>query len=112
MRKVCQSCHSSSWVNGHFEKLDSTIVETNQMTLVATQLVQKAWDKKWADPSNPFDEAIEQKWVDQWLFYANSVRYAAAMSGPDYAAFKNGWWELTNNLQEMADWLKLQEKKK
>mgnify|MGYP001585885049 CR=1 FL=1 len=105
MRKVCQSCHSSSWVNGHFEKLDSTIIETNQMTLAATQLLQKAWDKKWADPSNPFDEAIEQKWVAQWLFYANSVRYASAMSGPDYAAFKNGWWELTKNLREMKEWL-------
>jgi hypothetical protein len=112
MRRVCQSCHSSSWVNGHLEKLDSTVVETNQMVLASTKLVQKAWDKKWADPTNPFDEAIEQKWVAQWLFYANSVRYAAAMSGPDYAAFKNGWWELTNNLQEMSDWMKIQQKKK
>jgi len=33
--------------------------------------------------------------------YANSIRYASAMAGPDYAAFKNGWWELTNNLQRM-----------
>ena len=37
-----------------------------------------------------FDEANEQKWIREWLFYANSVRYAAAMSGPDYATFKNG----------------------
>jgi hypothetical protein len=28
------------------------------------------------------------------------------MSGPDYAAFKNGWWELTRNLQRMKDFLK------
>ena len=48
-----------------------------------------------------FDEANEQKWIREWLFYANSVRYAAAISGPDYATFKNGWWELTKNLQEM-----------
>jgi hypothetical protein len=38
--------------------------------------------------------------VRQW-HYANSVRYAAAMQGLDYAAFKNGYWELTNNLGEM-----------
>jgi hypothetical protein len=23
------------------------------------------------------------------------------MSGPDYAAFENGWWQLTKNLNEM-----------
>jgi hypothetical protein len=41
--------------------------------------------------------------VRQWLFYANSVRYGSAMSGPDYVAFKNGWWELTNGLQRMHE---------
>ena len=41
------------------------------------------------------------------------MRYASAMTGaPDYTSFKLGWWELTNNLQEMSDWLKMQEKKK
>jgi len=48
-----------------------------------------------------FYEAIEKKWVEHWLFYASSIRYAAAMAGPDYASFKNGWWELTRNLQEI-----------
>jgi hypothetical protein len=56
-----------------------------------------------ADRKNPFDEALEQQWVRQWLFYANSVRYGSAMSGPDYVAFKNGWWELTNGLQRMHE---------
>ncbi|MFQ6132347.1 MAG: multiheme c-type cytochrome [Armatimonadota bacterium] len=107
MVKVCQSCHSASWAQGHFAKLDNTIAETNQMTLAATQLVLRAWNRKLADRANPFDEAIEQRWIKQWLFYANSVRYASAMGGPDYAAFKNGWWQLTNNLQEMREFHKL-----
>jgi len=25
------------------------------------------------------------------------------MSGPDYTAFKNGWWELTRNFEEMRN---------
>jgi len=103
MRRVCQSCHGANWAEGHFARLDSTVAETNKMTLAATQLMLRAWDRKLADRSNPFDEAIEQRWVRQWMFYANSVRYASAMAGPDYAAFKNGWWELTGNLQEMRD---------
>jgi len=55
---------------------------------------------------------VEQRWVRQWLLYANSVRYAAAMQGPDYAAFKNGYWELTNNLAEMEQLIRLTPRKK
>jgi hypothetical protein len=69
-------------------------------------------EKGLADPTNPFDESIEHKWIEQWLFYANSIRYAAAMSGPDYNAFKNGWWRLTKNLQDMKSQLDVYKKTK
>ena len=104
MERICKSCHSTDWVEKHFEKFDNTNKETNGMVLSATQLMQKAWDKKLADNKNPFDEEIEMKWVQQWLFYANSIRYSSAMTGaPDYATFKNGWWYLTKTLVEMKD---------
>jgi len=105
MSSVCTSCHSSPWVQGHFAHLDTTIDESDRMVLAATQVLGGLWDSKIADKSNPFDESVEQQWVRQWLFYGNSVRYAAAMSGQDYATFKNGWWELTSNLQKMHDLL-------
>jgi hypothetical protein len=41
--------------------------------------------------------------VQHWLFNANSVRYAAAMGGPSYAAFEHGWWELSGNLAELHE---------
>jgi len=110
MESVCKSCHSSSWVDAHFAKMDSTIEETNHMILQATKLVSYAWEKGLADNSNPFDEAIEQKWVKQWLFYANTTKYASAMTGAqDYTTFKYGWWGLTTNLQEMKDSIELKE---
>ncbi|MGA1874636.1 MAG: multiheme c-type cytochrome [bacterium] len=103
MRKVCQTCHGPGWIDGHLAKFDSTIAETNKMIRAATDLLLEAWDRKLADRSHPFDEALEQSWVEQWLFYANSVRFASAMAGPDYAAFKIGWWNLTKSLQEIYD---------
>lgn len=106
MRKVCTSCHGSTWVNSHFINLDSTVITTNNMTKTAKDLVLKAWDMKMADNSNPFDEPIEQEWVLSWLFYSNSVRYARAMMGPDYAGFKNGWFDLSNTLQKMRSSVK------
>jgi len=108
MKGLCTSCHGTSWVSGHFEKLESTLKETDRMTLAATVLLLEAWDRKVADKTNPFDDMIEQMWARQWLFYSNSVRYASAMTGaPDYAAFKNGWWELTANLSNMRKMIDL-----
>jgi hypothetical protein len=93
-----------AWIDGHFTKLSNTIEETNAMTYTATQLVMEAWKRGVEDKKNPFDETIEQLWLRHWLFYANSIRYASAMTGaPDYAAFKNGWWELMFNLNAMKD---------
>ena len=105
MTDVCSACHSSSWISGYLERFEATVKEADSMVLAATALVQEAWEKGMADPANPFDELIESHWIRQWLFYANSVRYASAMLGPDYAAFKNGFWYLKENLLEMEEML-------
>jgi len=117
MKAVCHACHSSSWVNGHFDRLENTIRTTNELTLSATKLMVTAWEqgaaKGPAQNGNLFDEALEKKWVEQWLFYANATRMASAMAGTDYGVFANGRWYLSRNIQEMIDWLhfKLDEKK-
>lgn len=117
MKKVCLSCHSSQWVDGQFTRFENTIKTTNQMTLAATKLLLTAWEKGAAKGLNQkdsiFNEAIEKMWVEQWLFYANSTRFAAAMLGADYGVFANGRWYMSKNLQMMVDWLefKLSSKK-
>ena len=105
MMDTCGVCHSSAWVEGHFAEMDTAVSEADAMVLAATELLQKAWDAGIADDFNPFDETIEQMWIKQWLFYATSVRYVGAMGGSDYASFKNGWWELNRNLQEMKSYI-------
>ncbi len=110
MKGICRGCHSTQWTLDHFAKMNNTINETDAMTLSATKLMSEAWDKGIEDRSNPFDEQIEKLWIKQWLFYSNSIRYASAMTGaPDYAAFKNGWWELSDNLQKMRDMIDLKD---
>ena len=58
-----------------------------------------------AQKDSIFNEAIEKKWVEQWLFYANSTRFASAMMGANYGVFPNGRWYMNKNIQEMLDWL-------
>lgn len=112
MMAVCKSCHSASWVAGHFDLLDKTVQATDSMTLAATEIVASIWQQGFAEGlphgGNIFDEAIEKKWVEQWLFFANSTRFAAAMAGTDYGVFANGRWYLAKNLVEMEEWLSLQ----
>lgn len=105
MKGICLSCHTTSWVDNFFTKFYNTIKTTNEQTLEATKILFEAWEKKVADPSNPFDETIEKMWVEQWLFYANSVRFASAMGGADYGVFEKGRWYLNKNIQNMKDWL-------
>lgn len=110
MQKGCLSCHSRNWVEGHFRRLENTIKTTNQLTRTATQIMTQAWEKGLAkgpaQKDSPFNEALEKKWVEQWLFFANSTRLASAMMGADYGVFGNGRWYLSKNIEEMAEWLK------
>ena len=118
MENVCLACHGRSWVDGQFARLKQTIKTTNEMTLAATKILLAAWHKGAAkglsNGDSIFNEAIEKKWVEQWLFFANSTRFASAMAGADYGAFANGRWYMSKNLQEMLDWMhfKLQSDKK
>jgi hypothetical protein len=81
------------------------------MTLTATRMMLTAWEKGVAqgltENDSIFNEAFEKKWVEQWLFFANSTRFASAMAGADYGVFANGRWYMSKNIQEMADWLEL-----
>ncbi|MHB8765181.1 MAG: multiheme c-type cytochrome [Deferrisomatales bacterium] len=109
MQKICHQCHSRQWTDGHFARLDRTVETTNAMTLAATRIVLDAWGQGLArgpaQGDSPFNEALERKWVSQWLFYANSTRFASAMGGADYGVFANGRFQLCSNLQEMLDWV-------
>ncbi|MBN2033217.1 MAG: hydroxylamine oxidase [Deltaproteobacteria bacterium] len=116
MKQVCSSCHSRFWVEGHFRRYENTIAKTNEMTLTATKILLAAWEqgaaKGLGQKDSIFDEAIEKKWVEQWLFYANSTRYSSAMIGADYGVFAEGRWYMSKNIQEMVNRLHFKMKEK
>jgi hypothetical protein len=113
MRSICSTCHAKSWIDGHFEQLDRTVVATNESTRTATAILQDAWARGLATGpatgGSPFDETLERMWVEHWLFYANSTRFAAAMMGADYGVFANGRFWLAKNLRDMATLTELQD---
>lgn len=112
MSAICRGCHSTDWVNGHFAQFDAEVKEVDQMVLMTTQLMQEAWDNGLADPENPFDEPLEHLWINQWLINANAIRYASAMNGQDFAAFKYGWWGISQTMARMHQQIKSAQEKK
>jgi hypothetical protein len=112
MQATCLNCHDASWVRGQWERFENTIKETNAQTLTATQIMQAIWQNGLADQKDgPYNEAIERKWSDIWLFYANSIRFASAMGGGgDYGVFADGRYHLSKTLLELNDWLALQKR--
>jgi hypothetical protein len=109
LQKVCLACHSTDWVKGHWDRFEATIGYTNDMTLTGTRILMKGWDAGVVDKTNLFDEALERMWVEEWMFYSNSTRFASAMMGADYGVFANGRWFLSKNLKAMTDHLKFLE---
>ena len=103
LQKVCRGCHAQNWVDGHWARFEASLSTTDKMTLAATKLLETAWKQRLADPSNPFDEAVERLWVEQWLFYGNSTRFASAMMGADYGVFANGRWFMSKNIRDIVD---------
>ncbi len=112
MQSVCLSCHSSSWVYDHWRRYEHTIAQSNAAVHTATRVMSDIWQRGFAQGldrgGNPFDEAVEKKWTDTWLFHTNTIRFAAAMAGGgDLGVFADGRYQLTQNIQELSDWLEL-----
>ncbi|MGM0682280.1 MAG: multiheme c-type cytochrome, partial [Thermodesulfobacteriota bacterium] len=109
MSKICSACHGQSWIDGYHERFLKVLEATNDMTLTSTQIMIKAWEegavKGLEQEDSIFNEAMEKMWVQNWLFYANSTRFASAMSGADYGVFANGRWYQSLNIQKLSDYL-------
>jgi len=111
MQAICKGCHHTNWVKGHWKKYEHTIRETNAATAVATQMMTDIWKRDLAQGlgqgGSPFDEAVEKRWSDIWLFYANTIRFSSAMAGGgDFGVFANGRYQMSKEIQELSDWLR------
>ncbi len=110
MQATCLACHGTSWVEGHWRRYHNTIKHSNAAVRTVTDLMDEGWRRGYAkgldQNANPFDEHGERMWSDTWLFYANTVRFAAAMAGGgDYGVFADGRYQLSQATIDMHEWL-------
>jgi hypothetical protein len=110
MQASCRACHATSWVTGHWRRYTNTIERSNQAVGAITDIMAQGWAHGYAQGldqgANPFDEHSERRWSDAWLFYANTVRFAAAMAGGgDYGVFADGRYQLGQATADLKAWL-------
>ena len=114
MQAACLNCHSTSWVEGHWARFENTINVTNAETLTGASIINslQQLNREVSNPDyQPFNAAINKRWYKTWLFYANTIRFASAMGGGgDYAVFAQGRYQMSQNLEELNEWLKINRK--
>lgn len=88
MKKVCLACHSQSWTDGHFSRLDDAVENYNENYFKPMKkLVDELYEKKLLSKEKNLDEQLEIDMYELWHHEGRRARFGAAMMAPDYA-----WW--------------------
>jgi hypothetical protein len=88
MKKVCLSCHSEDWADGHFAKFDAAVENYNEVYYKPMKkLADQLYEKKLLSKEKPLDEKLEIDMYELWHHEGRRARFGAAMMAPDYA-----WW--------------------
>jgi hypothetical protein len=88
MKDVCIQCHSKSWVDAHFVRLDKVIQEYNDVYFKpAKAILDQLYEKQLLAKAKYFDERLEVEYYELWHHEGRRARMGAAMMAPDYA-----WW--------------------
>lgn len=87
MKDVCDSCHSTPFVDNHFRQFDDLVnLYDTKFAAPATGIMKELVARKLLKPVE-FDKKIDWTYFELWHHEGRRARHGAAMSGPDYA-----WW--------------------
>nr|VFK78134.1 MAG: Seven times multi-haem cytochrome CxxCH [Candidatus Kentron sp. SD] len=95
MKKVCQSCHQTDWVENWYEQYDAVVHTYNGKFAEPGAALMKLLLKEKLRTKTPFDEKIEWTWFFLWHHEGRRARHGAAMQGPDYVQW-HGFYEVAH----------------
>ena len=88
MKDVCQACHETRFVEGHFYQFDATVNLYNEkFAKPATEIMTLIRKKDVMKHKAAFSNKIEWTYWELWHHEGRRARHGAAMMGPDYT-----WW--------------------
>jgi len=88
MKGVCTSCHSNTFVDGHYYQFDALVnLYNDKFAKPAGEIMKIVKDKKLMENPASFSNEIEWIYWELWHHEGRRARHGAAMMGPDYT-----WW--------------------
>ncbi len=88
MKNVCNTCHGSVFVDGHFYQYDATVrLYNGKFAQPATDIMQLIRKNNLLKTQALFSNDIEWVYWELWHHEGRRGRHGAAMMGPDYT-----WW--------------------
>ncbi|QGY40031.1 hydroxylamine oxidoreductase [Pseudodesulfovibrio cashew] len=88
MKAVCTQCHTNTWVDNHYVKLDKVVANYNDIYFKpAKAMLDELYAKGLITKEGFFDERPEVEFYELWHHEGRRARMGAAMMAPDYA-----WW--------------------
>ncbi len=88
MKDVCNACHGSQFVEGHYHQYDSTVRLYNEkFAQPAGEIMAIIQKKKLLENPASFSNKIEWTYWELWHHEGRRARHGASMMGPDYT-----WW--------------------
>jgi hypothetical protein len=88
MKKVCVSCHSSTFADGHYYQYDATINLYNEkFAKPGVEIMKIIREKKLLENPASFGNKIEWVFWEIWHHEGRRMRHGASMMGPDFT-----WW--------------------
>jgi hypothetical protein len=103
MRTVCRQCHSTTWIDDHFNNLDAVVSNYN---ILYFDPIKRKLDELYASGilsrNSYFDEEAEWQFYEFWHHEGRRARMGAAMMAPDYAWW-HGFYELKHRYVHFMD---------
>ncbi|HED10261.1 MAG TPA: hypothetical protein ENJ10_06205 [Caldithrix abyssi] len=88
MENVCLSCHTQTFVDGHYYQFDAVVELYNEkFAKPAAGLMKIVREEKLLENPAAFSNKLEWIFWELWHHEGRRARHGAAMMGPDYA-----WW--------------------
>ena len=88
MKTVCNTCHSSTFADGHYYQFDALVNLYNEkFAKPATEIMKIVKERMLMENPASFSNKIEWIYWEIWHHEGRRARHGAAMMGPDYT-----WW--------------------
>jgi hypothetical protein len=99
MMKVCQQCHSETWVDNYYKQADLAVDLYNQQYSSALVIMDALYEEELLT-TDAFDEPIEFKIYEMWHHEGRRARMGAFMQGPDYVQW-HGFYDMFQDRVEI-----------